>query len=721
MLRHSLQLHEFLRHEHEAILAEWESMDRRLLESADGLSQKDLRNNIPGILKNLADVAEKAQGDPSKVKISSDGPEGHAQYRWSQRFSLEEVTREYAFLRTVILQKLVPRVGELSSGELVLVNEALDQAIVQSVITFVAKANSELKAEREQLQVTLRSIGDAVVSTDVNGRITYFNPAAERVTGWSQEEALGQPVGDVLITVQELSSRASQTLNSDRELAGNEAEVLLKRRTGELLPVEELTAPLCNDKGEGLGAVTTVRDMSTIRALTSELTYQASHDPLTGLPNRALLYAELEKALVIAEREKGRLALLYLDLDMFKDVNDMLGHTVGDELLRQVAKRLQHSVRRTDTVSRLGGDEFAILLTGFEPLKYLGDVSLKVARHLRAPFVLGQDTIDVSVSIGVSVYPEDGRDADTLVKHADVAMYQAKACGRDNIQYFAQEMNERAIERFHLEADLRRAIAEHQLSLCFQPQIALNSGRIIGAEALLRWKHPQKGLIPPDRFIPVAEQSGHLMMSIGDWVLEEACRQAKAWSDGGQAPIRISVNVSMTQLRSDRFQKRVEQLLHQYHMSPDQLQLELTESIIMSDVAGAKDHIRALKELGVRIAVDDFGTGYSSLSYLKDLPVDELKIDQSFVHDISLDANKAAIVQAVIRMGQSLKLRVIAEGVEDQAAVDFLTSNDCEAAQGYYYSKPITAAAFETWANQSHAQHVSSVGLTGSTLSNTRN
>lgn len=689
-----LRLHDFLRSEHDAILEDWEHIDRQLLASARHLSQVDLHNNIPMILKCLADKAELADAENGKVDIPREGPDGHAQHRWSLGYSLEEVTREYALLRTVILNKLVKHVGELREGELVLLNEALDHAIIQSVITFVAKSNKALETERERLQVTLKSISDAVISTDVDGLITYFNPAAERMSGWPREEAMGRPMDEVLITAHEISSQTLKSLNRDDKNFGHAAEKLLQRRNGEVLPVEETSAPLWNAKGESLGIVTTVRDMSTIRALTSKLSYQASHDPLTDLPNRVLLHEQLEKELANAERHDSRLALLYLDLDMFKNVNDMLGHSVGDELLRQVAKRLQHCVRRTDTVSRLGGDEFAILLVDFDPLSYLGELSHKLAQHLQEPFVLGSDTVELSTSMGVSVYPEDGQDAETLIKHADVAMYQAKAYGRNNVQFFAPEMNRRASERFHLEADLRKAIANHQLSLQFQPQIALSSGQLMGAEVLLRWRHPKHGLVSPERFIPVAEQSGSLMRTIGNWVLQQACWQAKAWADAGQAPLRLSVNVSVAQLRHDSFLPHVAQLLEQFQLPPGQLQLEITESIIMNDVTDAKDHVRGLKALGVGIAVDDFGTGYSSLSYLKDLPVDELKIDQSFVHDIGADADKAAIVQAVIRMGQSLNLRVIAEGVENQAAVDFLTGNNCEGAQGFYYSRSIAPKAF---------------------------
>lgn len=367
----------------------------------------------------------------------------------------------------------------------------------------------------------------------------------------------------------------------------------------------------------------------------------------------------------------------------------------GDTLLKQVAKRLQECVRRSDTVCRVGGDEFVILSTEFGAIDYVTTLGEKITHHLKKPYDLGSDTAHLSISIGVSVFPEDGQDPETMIKHADVAMYRAKELGRNNVQFFAPEMNRKAGERRKLQGELRKALKAGQLSLRFQPQVDLVSGTLVGAEALLRWQHPRLGMVSPRRFIPIAEDSRDIMVAIGQWVLEQACQQARTWLDAGYPTMRISVNVSLLQLRNEHFVDQVANVLQRYQLPPDVLQLELTESVLMSDVVGATSRIRALEGMGVRIAVDDFGTGYSSLSYLKDLPVDELKIDQSFVHDIGVDENKAAIVQAVIRMGQSLKLRVIAEGVEDLEEVQFLTDNGCEGAQGYFYSKAILAGEFE--------------------------
>jgi len=460
----------------------------------------------------------------------------------------------------------------------------------------------------------------------------------------------------------------------------------LRKRDGELLAVEKTAAPLRDSAGRFLGVVTTFRDVSRIRDLTAQLTHLAGHDPLTDLPNRMLLQDRLSLELAHAERDKSRVAVIYLDLDLFKQVNDAYGHSAGDQLLQQVAKRLGNCVRQTDTVSRLGGDEFAILLTDFKSQMHLSDLGEKLAQCIMAPYEIDSTRIEVSTSVGISVYPEDGRDPDTLIKHADMAMYQAKARGRNNVQFFAPEMHARATERRKLAGDLRNALAADQLSLHFQPQIALVTGDVIGAEALLRWRHPKRGLIPPGRFIPVAEDNRHTMITVGNWVLEQACRQARAWRDAGCPPLRVSVNLSLIQLLDENLVEFVYRVLQRFQMAPGCLQLEITETVFMSDIAGAADCLRELRRLGVPLSVDDFGTGYSSLSYLKQLPIDELKIDKSFVRHLASDPDNSSIVQAIIRMGQSMGLRVVAEGVENRDALVFLTAQGCDVGQGHYFS-----------------------------------
>lgn len=694
----SLQLHVFLRAEHEAILRDWERVDRASLSPARALATKELRNNVPTILDAIADQAERSLRAEGTAELPREGSRLHAEQRWRLGLSLEDVTREYGLLRAVILRKLVPRVGELPAGALVFLNHALDEAIVQGVMTYVASANRKLEDERERLQVTLRSIGDGVVSTDAHGHVTYMNPAAENMCGWSRDEAHGHPVSEVVVALDEETLAPTKSLTevaaTSGDLSRHAGEIVLRARDGALLPAEEVAAPLHDADGRFLGVVTTFRDVSSMRALTAELGYLATHDSLTGLPNRALLKDRLTQEVAHAERNGSRLALLYLDLDLFKDVNDTLGHAAGDELLKQVSVRLQGCVRRTDTVSRLGGDEFVVLLTEFASLAYLSELGAKIAERLSASYAIRADKVEISASVGISVFPEDGSDAETLMKHADTAMYHAKAHGRDNVQFFAAQMNKRALARRELQGDLRSAATHGQFRLHFQPQIALDSGVLVGAEALLRWRHPRLEWISPAQFIPIAEENREIMLSIGNWVLEEACRQASAWRDADLPALRISVNVSLVQLRHEGLLDHVDALLRRFGLPPEQLQLELTEAVLMSDSAGAQERVRALKKMGIGIAVDDFGLGCSCLSHLKALPVDELKIDQSFVQGMASDPDKAAIAHAVVAMGQNLGVRVIAEGVENQDTAKRLNAQGCAGAQGYFYSPAVAADEF---------------------------
>jgi len=683
--------------ERDAILEEWERIDRQALTAARQLSREELRNSLPDLLRDIIEQAEKHPTSPIE-KISSESPKLHAEHRWNWGFTLEEVSREYALLRTVILQRLASQVGELPTKEMIFLHQTLDQAIIEAVVTYVARANQTLEDERERLQVTLRSIGDGVVSTDASGKVVYLNPAAEQISGWPFDEAVGRPVEDILVPIEEQTGKRlkclTEIVTETGKTATHPSNVLLRKRDGELLPVDKIAAPLRDFTGRFLGVVTTFRDVSQVRSLTTQLGYLAGHDPLTDLPNRMRLLDRLSLELAHAERNKSRLAVLYLDLDLFKEVNDTHGHFIGDRLLKRVAVRLCKCVRRTDTVSRLGGDEFAILLTDFASPAYLTALGDKVVQCIRKPYVIESETIEISTSVGISLYPEDGRNPETLIKHADMAMYKAKERGRNNLQLFAPEMNAHARERRRLATDLKKAVSADQLSLYFQPQIALGSGRVIGAEALLRWRHPKHGLVLPQRFIPVAEDNRQTMITIGNWVLEQACRQARAWRDAGYPPLRVSVNLSLMQLLDENLAAYICETLDRFQVAADDLQLELTETVIMSDIPGAVDCIRKLRSLGVPISVDDFGTGYSSLSYLKNLPVDELKIDQSFVRALCSCPENDSIVQAIIRMGQSMHLRVVAEGVESPDEVAFLTAQGCDVGQGYFYSRAKPADAF---------------------------
>ncbi len=429
-----------------------------------------------------------------------------------------------------------------------------------------------------------------------------------------------------------------------------------------------------------------------------QMAYLAQHDALTGLPNRILLNDRLAQAMALAQRQGKQLALMFLDLDRFKYINDSLGHSVGDQLLLSVAHRLTAAVRGSDTVCRQGGDEFVILLADVEHARDAALSAEKILTALTAPHRIDQLELHVTVSIGISIYPEDGQDVDRLIKSADTAMYYAKENGRNNFQFFEPNMNALAVERHAIESGLRRALERQELVLHYQPKINLESGTITGVEALVRWQHPQRGLILPEQFVWIAEDCG-LIIPIGIWVLGEACRQAQSWQDAGLPPMAVAVNISAIQFRHRDFLEHLTRILKDTGLAPHCLELELTESVLMYDATTTLAVLNGIKTLGVRLAIDDFGTGYSSLSYLKHFQIDTLKIDQSFMRDIthaSADTADAAIITAVVCMGKSLNQRVIAEGVETREQLAFLQAHGCGEGQGYFFSRPVTAEALLT-------------------------
>jgi diguanylate cyclase (GGDEF)-like protein len=430
-----------------------------------------------------------------------------------------------------------------------------------------------------------------------------------------------------------------------------------------------------------------------LRNSQAQMAHLAEHDFLTGLPNRMLLTDRVNQSIAQAPRHLKRVAVLFLDLDGFKYINDSLGHPMGDKLLQSVANRLAGCVRDSDTVSRQGGDEFVVLLS---EVKHADDTAITARRMLQAVAqthsVAGRD-LHITASIGVSVYPDDGMDADTLIKNADVAMYHAKENGRGSFQFFKPAMNVQAVERQSTEEALRRALDRGEFSLHYQPKVNVHSGEITGAEALIRWDHPTRGSLPPAQFIPVAEACG-LIIPIGKWVLREACTQARAWVDAGLPPASIAVNISAIEFRQENFLQGVFNVLDETGLPPSLLQLELTESVMMKHVESTEAIFKALRARGVQLAVDDFGTGYSSLSYLRRFPIDILKIDRSFVRQIATGPQEAAIVTTIISMGQSLKLRVVAEGVETREELTFLRDQNCDESQGYYFSRPVPLDEF---------------------------
>jgi diguanylate cyclase (GGDEF)-like protein/PAS domain S-box-containing protein len=551
--------------------------------------------------------------------------------------------------------------------------------------------------EKERARVTLNSIGDAVLSTDINGNVTYLNVMAEQMTGWDRKEAVGRQLSEVF---QIIDGATRKALQNPMELAIQQdkpvnlpTNCILIRRDGRELPIEDCATPIHHLHGQIIGGVIVFHDVTAARAMLFQMSHLAQYDALTDLPNRVVLIDRLGQAISLARRNGSKLAVLFLDLDGFKHVNDSLGHAIGDKLLQSVGIRLKQCVRNSDTVSRQGGDEFVMLLP---EITHPADVAIsaqKILATLRLPHSIAEHELQVTASIGLSTYPEDGDDAETLIKNADAAMYHAKENGHDNYQFFERNMNVRAVQRQSLEGSLRHALERNEFVLHYQPKVNLKTGTITGAEALLRWTHPDRGPVPPLEFVPIAEDCG-LIVPIGQWVMREACKQARAWLDARLQAIPVAVNISSMEFRSKDFVERVRSVLRDTGLEPRYLEIEMTESVLMQHVESTTSVLRALHAMGVRIAVDDFGTGYSSLSYLRRFPIDSLKLDQSFVQEITANADDAIIVSAVISMGKSLMHRVIAEGVETPEQLAFLHTHACDEGQGYYFSRPMLGGQF---------------------------
>ena len=551
--------------------------------------------------------------------------------------------------------------------------------------------------EKERAQVTLNSIGDAVISTDATGNVTYLNQVAAAMTGWSCTEALGRPFSEVFHIIN--NTNAALELNPmltamqlDKTMAVAAGSILV-RRDGIESAIEDSAAPIHDRRGHVTGAVMVFHDVTQARAMSLRMSYLAHHDYLTDLPNRLLLNDRLAQAMAAARRQHQPLALLFVDVDRFKHINDSLGHAMGDQLLLSVARRLVATVRDSDTVSRQGGDEFLILLSNITRAEDAALSANKILSALSKPYRVSEHDLQITVSVGIGVYPGDGTDANTLVKNADIAMLSAKENGRNNYQFFRPEMNEHAMERQSLEGGLRYALERREFVLHYQPKMDLATETITGVEALIRWRRPGQEIVLPEKFIPIAEQCGYIV-PIGRWVLREACRQTQIWFDANLAPTPVAINISAVELRSKNFVQSVRAVLEETGMDVRLLEFELTETAMMQDPKSTIKVLHALKDMGVRLTLDDFGTGYSSLSYLKRFPLDALKIDKSFVRGFCIDASDANIVNAVINMGKSFGLRVIAEGIESREQFLKLRSKHCDEGQGYYFRAPIPAKEF---------------------------
>lgn len=561
----------------------------------------------------------------------------------------------------------------------------------------VGRDLTQQKAAEEELRLAasvFHNSAEGVLITDTAGIIMSVNPAFTEITGYTEAEALGKTPRLLRSDRQgpEFYRAMWTALTTDGCWQG---EIWNRRKNGEAY-LEWLTINRIDNKdGAPVRYVAVFHDITEMRRKDERIHHLAFHDALTGLPNRTLMLDRLQHAVVRSQREQSRVSVIFIDLDRFKSVNDGLGHDIGDLLLQQVAQRIKGRLRAMDTVARLGGDEFVVLMEDLKDAEYCASLAQQLIAAIARPMKLRQHTVEIGASLGLAFFPEDGTDALELMKRADMAMYAAKAAGRNTYRFFQQDMLERTNERLTLEMDLRRAIANGDFELHYQPKIALATGKVLGVEALVRWRHPARGLVLPAEFIPVAEESG-LIVDLGAWVLEAACRQMAAWRLRG-LHIRVAVNVSARQLDAGDLVERIAGLTVRHGIEPKDLEIELTESTVMANPENVAGLLARLRQLGVTVAVDDFGTGYSSLAYLRRLPIDVLKIDRSFVMAADRDDEDAQIAKTILALGRALRLQVVAEGIETRSQARLLLSLGCEAAQGFLYSRPLPAGDIENW------------------------
>ena len=560
------------------------------------------------------------------------------------------------------------------------------------------QAFDALDEEKEKAQITLQSIGDAVLTTDDQMRIEYLNPIAEQLIGWNLAQAYGQHMDDVFKIYNEKSRLPAvnpirECLEKNDIVEMENHTILVRHTDGEEFHIEDSAAPIRRADGSILGAVMVFHDVTDRKAAQDRLHYIAFHDTLTGLPNRALFRKKLSTATTNARLMNKHVAVLFLDLDRFKIVNDSLGHAIGDELLILVAKRLEQCIHDSDIICRMGGDEFTAVLTSISVPENAGAVAKRIIESIAQAFIIQGHELRISTSIGITLYPEDAEDLDDLLKNADAAMYHAKEQGRNNYQYFNADMRTKAAHDLSLENALQAALENNEFFLEYQPKLELTSHRVVGCEALLRWKSPKFGRVMPSDFIPWLEETGAIV-AVGTWVIETAIAQAKHWFDQGHL-MTVSVNVSARQFRHSGLVEQIAAMLRTADLPPELLRLEITESLLMEDAERSEAIMRQLIAIGINFSLDDFGTGYSSLSYLRRFPITELKIDRSFVVDMSADQTAIQIIKTVIDLGQALGMTVTAEGVETDKQRSTLQSLGCNEIQGYLLSRPLQPEAFE--------------------------
>lgn len=575
-----------------------------------------------------------------------------------------------------------------TKGNLEEANSALQREIGEH-----RKAQEILMKSEQKLRLHAHQAPLAFIEWDLSFRVVEWNPAAERIFGYSRQEALGRHAAGLIAA--ERSCDTIATLWKRLLIDKHSAQVTIDNRTKDQRNIvcEWYYTPLVDAQGRVLTVMTLAHDVTANRQAQERLNYLAYHDELTGLPNRSLYNDRLSQAIIEARRQGRYVGVMLLDIDHFKMVNDTMGHDAGDELLRDIGKRLAVCLRESDTVSRFGGDEFGLVLADMADPRDAIFVAQKMLDSFAPPFFVGGRELFVGPSFGITIYPVDSDDPDGLVKNADSAMYHAKAQGRNNFQFYSAELTARAQSRLDMETSLRRALERREFLLHYQPKFSLETGEMTGVEALIRWQHPALGMVSPRDFIGIAEESG-LILPIGEWVLLAACQQVKGWHDEGFAQVKLAVNLSTKQFRQSRLKETLAVVLAETGFDPRNLEFEITESVLMENTTAVSEVLAELKAMGISISVDDFGTGYSSLSYLKRFPIDALKIDRSFVRDIPADHDDAAIVRAIIAMSRSLRMKVIAEGVETDEQQQFLRAEGCDEIQGYLSGRPVPPEEF---------------------------
>jgi diguanylate cyclase (GGDEF)-like protein/PAS domain S-box-containing protein len=575
--------------------------------------------------------------------------------------------------------------------EVVLATEGLKRARDELELR-VEERTAELSESEKRYRLLLNSLNEGIWAIDKDGFTTFVNPQMAKMLGYGSEEMLGKSFFSFMDeSGRELVERKEKRL---RKGIAEQIEQEFIRKDGVRIHTIAENSPIIDEHGNYAGAIAGIIDITERKKMEETITHQAHHDLLTGLANRALFIDRLHYALPQAHRYQKQLAVFFLDIDRFKTINDTLGHTVGDELLKEIAARIRPNIREADTLARIGGDEFTILLSHFSSVEDISAMADKIMAVFKKPFVIGEHTFYMTTSIGISIYPEDGADAETLTKNADIALYHAKETGRDNYKFYNSSLNIRTLERMLLGNSLRQTLARGELELFYQPQFNIATGHVVCAEALIRWRHPELGILNPLQFLPLAEEIG-FMVAIDEWVLRTACQQNKAWQKAAYPPFCITVNLSAQQFRQPGLVEMISQVLQETGLDPEWLELEVTENVAMEDIEHTLPNVRKLTDLGISFSIDDFGTGYSSLSHLKKLPLHKLKIDKSFISDITVDHDDQIIVNAVISVAHSMELRVVAEGVETEEQLSLLRLSGCDEIQGYLGSYPLPSGEYE--------------------------